>query len=173
MNNELILSDLPKSIISEDIRTIRTNLEFSLSDFDEKVLMITSSLPSEGKTFISSNLAIALAKNDYKVILIDCDLRCGRLHKMFKVTNKNGLSNFISNYDGNINLKKYSIKTDIKGLTIITRGTVPPNPSELLSSNKFKALIRTWNLYKKEDISYLKKLYCFICYIFNAIKRRI
>ena len=88
MMNELIVKTKPKSAISEDIRTIRTNLEFSLSDEDKKIIMITSSAPSEGKSFISSNLAVAFAQNDKRVLLIDCDLRLGRTHKIFEVSNK-------------------------------------------------------------------------------------
>ena len=137
MQEELIVNGLPKSIISEDIRTVRTNLEFSLSDCKDKIFMVTSSVPSEGKTFISSNLSVALSKNDYKVLLIDCDLRCGRLHSLFNINNKSGLSNLISSYDKKTDIDKYITNTKIKGLSVISRGTVPPNPSELLSSNKF------------------------------------
>lgn len=142
MKNELIVKAKPKSVISEDIRTIRTNLDFSLSEFDKKVVMVTSSLPSEGKTFISSNLAFTLAENGNKVLLVDCDLRKGRLHKLFGVSNEQGLSNMISKYSkDDIELKDYIRKTDMNNLRILTRGNVPPNPSELLSSSKFKKII--------------------------------
>ena len=142
MMNELIVKTKPKSAISEDIRTIRTNLEFSLSDEDKKIIMVTSSAPGEGKSFISSNLAVAFAQNDKKVLLIDCDLRLGRTHKIFEVSNKRGLSNLIVKYDEDIDYENYVQKTDIKNLVILSRGAVPPNPSELLSSKKFEKIIK-------------------------------
>ena len=73
MKNELIVMSKPKATISEDIRTLRTNLEFSLTTNNEKVVMITSSNPSEGKSFISSNLSTCFAQNNKKVLLIDAD----------------------------------------------------------------------------------------------------
>ena len=86
--NELVVLNKPKSVVSEDIRTIRTNIEFSNVDNDLKVINVTSSVPGEGKSFVSSNLAAAFAQNDVKVLLIDCDMRLGRQHKIFEVTNK-------------------------------------------------------------------------------------
>lgn len=151
IKKELVVLNKPKSTISEDIRTLRTNLDFSLGTNDEKVIMVTSSNPSEGKSFISSNLATCFAQNDKKVLLLDADLRLGRLHKIFEISNKNGLSNLILNYDEDIRYESYIQKTDIKNLFVIPRGVVPPNPSELLSSKKFKTII--------ED---LKKIFDFI-----------
>ena len=141
MKNELILKEMPKSIISEDIRTIRTNLEFSLSEYDKKIVMMTSPLPNEGKSFISSNLAIALAQNDNKVLLIDCDLRRGRLHNIFSTSNKVGLSNLIMKYNEDYEIVDVLQKTKVKKLYLLPRGTIPPNPSELLSSKKFKSIM--------------------------------
>lgn len=151
MKNELIVMTKPKSVISEDVRTIRTNLEFSLSEFDRKVVMVTSSLPSEGKTFISSNLAVTLAENGNKVLVIDCDLRKGRLHKLFGVTNEKGLSNLISKYDGNMDIKSFVQQTYINKLFVLTRGNIPPNPSELLSSVKFNVILQ----YLKQYFDYI------------------
>ncbi len=141
MKNELIVMNKPKATISEDIRTLRTNLEFSLTANNEKVIMITSSNPSEGKSFISSNLGACFAQNNKKVLLIDADLRLGRLHKIFNVSNKRGLSNLILNYDDEVEYENYIQKTDVKGLFIIPRGLVPPNPSELLGTEKFADII--------------------------------
>ena len=141
MKNEIILKLNPKSVVSEDIRTIRTNLEFSLSEYDKKVVMVTSSLPAEGKSFISGNLAVALAQNENKVLLIDCDLRMGRIHRIFSQNNKAGLSNLIAKYNDVEEVEEYVKKTDIKNLFVISRGTVPPNPSELLSSKRFESII--------------------------------
>ncbi len=141
MRDELIVFKRPKSTISEDIRTIRTNLEFSLVDDDAKIIMVTSSVPGEGKSFISSNLSIAFAQNNKKVLLIDCDLRLGRTHKIFEVSNKKGLSNLIVKLDEDVDYKDYIQKTEIKDLYVLPRGVVPPNPSELLSSERFSKLI--------------------------------
>lgn len=141
MKNELVVKSMPKSIISEDIRTIRTNLEFSLSEYDSKVVLITSSVPGEGKSFISGNLAVALAQNGKKVLLIDCDMRMGRLHKILKISNNIGLSNLIMQYNDISDYKEVIKKSDIKNLYLIPRGVVPSNPSELLSSKRFEKII--------------------------------
>ena len=141
MKNELIVKTRPKSIISEDIRTIRTNLEFLLTDNESKTLMITSSVPGEGKSFISSNLAVAFAQYDKRVLIVDCDMRLGRTHKIFEVSNKNGLSNLIAKYEDSTALEEYIQKTDVKNLYVLPRGVVPPNPSELLSSKRFEVIL--------------------------------
>ena len=137
---ELIVHEDPKSTISEGIRTIRTNLQFSNVDENVKKIMITSSMPGEGKSFTSSNIATAFAQDGSKVLLVDCDMRKGRLHKIFELSNSKGLSNLlIDNIEKNY--KKYIKKTNIDNLSIITSGIVPPNPSELLNSEKNKKLI--------------------------------
>ena len=141
MKNELIVMSKPKATISEDIRTLRTNLEFSLTTNNEKVVMITSSNPSEGKSFISSNLSTCFAQNNKKVLLIDADLRLGRLHKIFNISNKRGWSNLILNYDDDTKYESYIQKTDVNGLFVIPRGIVPPNPAELLGSKKFDDIL--------------------------------
>lgn len=141
MKNELIVEKRPKSTISEDIRTIRTNLEFSLVD-DAKTIMITSSVPGEGKSFISSNLATAFAQNNKKTLLIDCDMRLGRLHKIFEISNKKGLSSLILKLEEDASYEQYIQKTEVKNLFVLPRGVVPPNPSELLSSKRFVKVIK-------------------------------
>lgn len=141
MKNELIVMNKPKATISEDIRTLRTNLDFSLTANNEKVVMITSSNPSEGKSFISSNLGTCFAQNNKKVLLIDADLRLGRLHKIFNVSNKMGLSNLILNYNFEVKYENFIQKTNVNGLFVIPRGIVPPNPSELLGTEKFEDII--------------------------------
>lgn len=137
--SELVVEKSPKAIVSENIKSLRTNLQFTAVDKDLKTILITSTNASEGKSFISSNLAISFAQADKRVLIIDCDLRKGRLHRLFGVPNTNGLSNLLTNdlrYFG-----KYIQKTKIKNLDIITCGTYPPNPSELLASKKNKRLI--------------------------------
>lgn len=137
---DLIVHNDPKSPISEGIRTIRTNLQFSNVDGNVKKIMITSSMPGEGKSFTSANLATAFAQDGNKVLMIDCDMRKGRLHKIFEISNAKGLSNLlIDNIEKNY--KKYIKKTKIDNLEILPAGIVPPNPSELLNSEANKKLI--------------------------------
>ena len=137
---ELLAQKYPKSVVSESIKTLRTNLQFSSVDEDIKTILITSSIPGEGKSFISANLAISFAQTDKKVLIVDCDMRKGRQHRIFKLSNTKGLSNLL--IDDMTNYKDYINKTSIKNLYVITRGTVPPNPSELLNSNKNSELIK-------------------------------
>ena len=100
MSDELVVFAKPKSSISENIRTIRTNLQFTAVNGDLKVILITSSISGEGKSFISSNLAAAFAQTGKKTLLIDCDIRKGRLHKIFDVPDNNlGLSNLLIDDD--------------------------------------------------------------------------
>lgn len=143
MKEELIIKSKPKSNISENIRTIRTNLEFLLIEekSDCKVYLVTSTNKGEGKSFVSSNLATSFAQNNKKVLLIDCDMRLGRIHEIFNIPLKEGLSNLIVKYNQKTNLNNYIKETNIENLSIISRGITPPNPSELLSSEKFSKLI--------------------------------
>ena len=140
MKDELVIHSRPKSNISEDIRTIRTNLQFTSNIDNSKVLLVTSSVPGEGKSFISSNLAAAFAGTGETTLLIDSDMRLGRIHKIFGLSNKKGLSNLLVEKD-NIDYQEYIKKTEIENLYVITRGTVPPNPSELLNSPNAKVII--------------------------------
>ena len=140
MKEELVIHNKPKSNISEDIRTIRTNLMFTSSDEESQVILVTSSIPGEGKSFISSNLATAFAQTDETTILIDCDLRLGRIHKIFGVSNDKGFSNLLASQSV-VNCADFIKTTPIPNLYVIPRGTVPPNPSELLNSTNTKRVI--------------------------------
>lgn len=141
MKEELIVQKDPKSNVAEALRIVRTNLQFSAVDEKLKTILVTSSVPGEGKSFISSNLAITFAQNNSKVLLVDCDMRKGRLHKIFNINNEKGLSNLLID-DINTDVKQYINKTNIENLSLITMGTVPPNPSELLASAKNKVVIQ-------------------------------
>ena len=138
-SNELVVEERPNSPTSESIRNLRTNLQFSSVDEELKSILITSSVPSDGKSFISANLAVSFAQAGKKVLIIDCDLRKGRQHNLFKVDGHKGLSNLLIGDIGTYN--DYITKTNIKNLFIIPRGTLPPNPSELLNSKKNEKLI--------------------------------
>jgi len=141
MKDELVIHTRPKSNISEDIRTIRTNLQFTSSDEESKVILVTSSIPGEGKSFISSNLATAFAQTGESTLLIDCDLRLGRVHKIFGISNEKGFSNLLVGQN-TVDCAEFIKKTSIPDLYVIPRGTVPPNPSELLNSSNAKKVVK-------------------------------
>lgn len=143
-NVELVVDKKPKAVTSENIRTLRTNLQFSSVDSELKTILITSTLPGEGKSFISSNLAISFAQAGKRVLVIDCDLRKGRQHKIFKLSSRKGLSNLLIS---DRSFKDYISETRIENLFVIPRGVVPPNPSELLGSKKNVQLIQDLKKY--------------------------
>ena len=142
MNNELIVANNPKSGVAEAIKTIRTNLLFSSIDEPVKSILMTSSMSGEGKSFVSANLAVAFAQTGVKVLIVDCDLRRGRQHKIFNIDNEQGLSNLLLD-DVDKNYKKYIKKTGYENIYVLPMGIVPPNPSELLASAKNKQLAKT------------------------------
>ena len=136
---DIVVEERPNALTSESIRTLRTNLQFASVDKEIKTLLVTSTLPGEGKSFVSANLAASFAQTGKKVLLVDCDLRKGRQHRLFKIKNQKGLSNMLIGDPGKV--KEYIQKTKVKDLYVITRGVCPPNPSELLNSKKNSALI--------------------------------
>ena len=143
--SDLIVNVKPNALTSESIRTLRTNLQFAAVDDELKTILVTSSLPAEGKSFVSANLAISFAQTGKKVLIVDCDLRKGRQHKIFNVSGKVGLSNLLI---GDISKSNdFIIKTNIENLSIIPRGVFPPNPSELLNSKKNATLINALKKY--------------------------
>lgn len=139
---ETIVKNDPKANISEDFRTLRTNLQFSLSSSkNAATILVTSSNPKEGKSFNSTNIATAFAEAGKKTILVDADLRLGRIHEIFNVRNTTGLSNMLAEHK-TAKFADHVSKTKIKNLSIISRGTVPPNPSELLDSEDMDRTIK-------------------------------
>lgn len=146
MKDELVLNTDPKSMISESIRTLRTNIQFSAIDKKIQTILVTSSMPGEGKSFIASNLALAFAQAGNKTLLVDCDIRKGRQHYIFGLHNQKGLSNLLLE-DLKKKIQIYIQDDVVKNLSLLCRGTTPPNPSELLSSEKNKTLIE---MLKKE-----------------------
>lgn len=128
-------------LTAENIRNIRTMLSFSLNANKLKTLLITSSLQGEGKSFFSSSLAAAFAQVGKKVLLIDGDLRRGRLHRIFKLSNEKGLSSLWASENTLDKFEKNIQKTDVKDLYVLTSGPRPANSSELLSTPLLKELI--------------------------------
>jgi len=133
---------------SEIFKTLMTNIQFlNINNSQSKTILITSPTGLEGKTYISTNLAIEYAKAGKKVIIIDADMRRGRISKIFNLPNNFGFSNYLANLDFNGNLineriTKFINDTEIKNLNVITSGNVPPNPTELLKSPKVQELIK-------------------------------
>ena len=128
---ELIAHDLPKHTISEALKCIRTSIMFSHPDNPKKTILVTSATPTEGKTLISSNLAIVMAQTGKKVLLIDADLRKPSVHKHFQIDKSLGLSNLLVKSN---DLRTVLTTTQIPNVYAISCGPIPPNPSELLGS---------------------------------------
>ena len=145
MKKELITQTDPKSPISEIFRTLRTNIQFMTSSKKLQVVQVTSTFPGEGKSYVSSNLAVTFAQAGKKVIIIDADMRKGRLYSIFDVSPRPGLSNYLSGMDANgdeeLDLSEYIQQTEVENLLIMTAGNIPPNPSELLVSQEMKQLL--------------------------------
>lgn len=145
MKRDLIAHLEPKSHVSELFRTLRTNIQFMNSNKGLSSLLVTSTLPGEGKTWVSSNLAIAFAQADKKVVLIDADMRKCCLHNLFKVAPCPGLSNYLSGVNDRKfetqDLANYIRVTQIPNLYLLPSGNVPPNPSELLVTQKMVDLL--------------------------------
>ncbi|MHC1719607.1 MAG: CpsD/CapB family tyrosine-protein kinase [Clostridiaceae bacterium] len=139
-NEDLITISDPKSPVAEAYRTLRTNIQYSSIDKKVQVVCVTSSGPSEGKSTIAANLAIVTAQAGKRTLLIDCDQRKPRQHKIFSISNLTGLSNLLADETG---FAEAVQKTEIDNLMLLPAGTRPPNPSELLSSEKMKNFIGT------------------------------
>jgi len=121
----------PKSPISEQYRTIRTNIQFSSVDEEVKSLMVTSAGPGDGKSTTTANLAVVFAQQGKRVLLVDADLRKPTVHYTFNLTNTFGLTSVLSKQ---ASLENAVNKTDIDNLFVLTSGPIPPNPAELLGS---------------------------------------
>ena len=124
---------------SEAIKAIRTAVVFSSADEGARSIVVTSTAPGEGKTLVSSNLAVALAQTEQRALIIDCDMRRPRIHEVFGGPQDPGVSNVLV---GTSELADVIRKTDTPNLSIMSAGHIPPNPAELLGSPRFKELIR-------------------------------
>lgn len=135
----------PLSPLAENYRLIRSGLLLSSPDHPPRSILVTSMSPKEGKTVTTCNLARILAKNNKNVLIIDCDMRRPRTHNLFKIPNSTGLSNYLSG-----NTDRDLIKTiPNEPISLITSGPIPPNPAELLQSDRMKTLMR--EMLKKFD----------------------
>ncbi len=137
--NSAYVLDQPNSIVAESFRVIKNNLEYTVQDKRCKVILVTSSIPNEGKSTISANLSAVLGMGEKKSIILSLDLRRPELHHKFKLSNKLGMSDVLSN---KINIKDVIWENEqFANFNIVTSGGIPPNPAELVASNKMKEVI--------------------------------
>ena len=136
----LIAAAQPKNPVAEQFRTLRTNIDFaSVAKGNVKTLLISSALPSEGKSTITANLAVVYAQQGKKVLLVDADLRRPTVAVTFGINDNHGLTNYLA--DANSDAQTIIHTTSMATLDVITSGPVPPNPAELLGSGRMTALI--------------------------------
>ncbi|MFI2857094.1 CpsD/CapB family tyrosine-protein kinase [Paenibacillus sp. JSM ZJ436] len=135
----LIVQTNPRSPISEAFRSLRTNIDFSSVDEQTQVIMVTSSGPEEGKSTVIANLAVTYAQNHRKVLLIDADMRKPTVHRTFRLSNRGGLSSYLSHTDA---IEDVIQLTNVEDLFVMTAGPIPPNPAEMLSSKSMANMIK-------------------------------
>ncbi|WP_350020183.1 CpsD/CapB family tyrosine-protein kinase [Priestia flexa] len=143
----LISHQKPKSPITEQYRTIRTNIQFSNVDSDIRSIMVTSSFPSEGKSTTTANLAVVFAQQGKKVLFVDADLRKPTVQYTFQLENHVGLTNVLTRQT---TLRSAVQTSHIESLSILTSGPIPPNPAELLGSQTMEDLMN--EMYENYDI---------------------
>jgi capsular exopolysaccharide synthesis family protein len=137
--NSIFVAMQPRSPITEAFRSLRTSLDFYSVDEPLKLIIVTSPGPEEGKTTVAVNLAVILAKSNKNVLLLDADMRRPNVHNKFDLSNRVGLSDLIR---GRLNLSEVIQESDqFANLKVITSGSLPPNPAELLASNRMTQII--------------------------------
>jgi capsular exopolysaccharide synthesis family protein len=137
--SSLVIAEHPKSVVSESFRNLRSNINYmGINKNKNNTILITSTVSGEGKTFVSINMASVLAIGGFKTLLIGLDLRKPKIFQDFKLDNNIGITNYLI---GNVSKEGIIQKTSIENLSIITSGPIPPNPSELIMSDNFKALL--------------------------------
>lgn len=147
-SRKLITALAPKNVISEQYRTVRTNIQFSAIDQELRTIMVTSSGPGEGKSTTTANLAVTFAQLGKKVLLVDADLRKPTVHHTFAVENLFGFTTVLTKQRS---LEKTVTKTEEENLYVLTSGPIPPNPAELLSSKSMKQFFEE----AKEQFDYI------------------
>jgi len=146
--DQLISQSEPKSIVAEAFRSLRTSLHFSAINREKKIMLVTSTFPGEGKSTISANLAAIISQTGVRVLIVDCDLRRSSLHDKFGQSKTPGLSEHLT---GDVTFEEVKRDTGIPGLDLITAGTTPPNPSELLGAE----VMRQFLLTQRENYDYI------------------
>ncbi|MCD6202411.1 MAG: polysaccharide biosynthesis tyrosine autokinase [Bacteroidales bacterium] len=138
----------PKSALAESFRALRTNLQYKLKEKSQKIIVVTSTISGEGKTFAAENLAVIIAMSGKKTLLASFDLRKPKIHRDFNINNEIGLSSYLANQHS---YEEMILKTDIENLYVATSGEIPPNPAELLESPGTEAFFSL----AKKDFDYI------------------
>jgi capsular exopolysaccharide synthesis family protein len=142
-SSRLVVRDYPRSSISEAYRMLRANLKFMSADKELKVIVVTSSVPGEGKSTVAANLALAMAQMERHVLLVDADLHRPVQHKIWDLTNSEGLSNVIVG-QADIKTAINKVMDNMNYLDVLTAGVVPPSPASLLDSKRMASLIQSF-----------------------------
>ena len=154
IKKELVVAKDPRSPISESFRGLRTNLQFMNAAGEKQTILVTSTFPSEGKSWTAANIAIAFAQAGKKTCLVDVDMRKGRMYTMFNVMPAPGVSNYLTGVNiGNKDPKdilSFLQETELINLLVLSSGNIPPNPSELLITDKAKNMVE--DLKKNFDV---------------------
>lgn len=137
--NLIVVSD-PRSPAAEAFRTLRTNLQFKSLDNPVRTILITSSAADEGKSTVAANLAVCLAQTGAAVVAVDCDLRNPSLHELFGLPNERGLTSLMLTPD--LTVRDVLQRSEAGGLDVLTSGPLPPDPQELLGSQRMEAIVR-------------------------------
>jgi non-specific protein-tyrosine kinase len=133
----LVMMQAPRSAAAEAYRTLSTNIQFSSLDRDVKTLLVTSVGQDEGKSIVLANLAITMAESGRKVVMVDCDLRRPSLHEVFGVSEQPGLTSMVLNEEMQPPLRS----TSVANVSLLPSGPLPPNPAELISSERFTRVL--------------------------------
>jgi len=139
-NSPITISE-PRSPVAEAYRALRTNINYASVDRPLRTILVTSAVPGDGKSTTIINLGVVLAQNGKKVIIADCDLRRPQIHTYFGLANRHGMSTLFSHSAEELNSVRQT--TAVDGLTVVTSGSLPPNPSELMGSQKLQTILGT------------------------------
>ncbi len=147
MARKLVTVANSNSVVSEQFRTIRTNITFSMPDKEIKTILVTSATPGEGKSTNVANIGVVFAQEGKKIVIVDADLRKPTMHYTFLLQNARGLSNLLTRQ---LTMLEVVNRTDIPNLFVLTSGPIPPNPAELLASKTLDSVME--ELKKEFDI---------------------
>ena len=136
----LIVASDPQSPVAEAFRTLRTNIQFKSLDNPVRTILVTSSAAEEGKSTVVANLAVSLAQTGAAVVAVDCDLRNPSLHQAFGLPNERGLTSLMLSPE--LTVRDVLQRSEAGALDVLTSGPLPPNPSELLGSQRMEAIVR-------------------------------